>query len=139
MYTLVELMLVVIIIGVLVAMVVPRFTGRSEEARKEVARADINANIATALKLYELDNGAFPTTDEGLQALLVTPPSNTHWKGPYLDKLPLDPWGTAYKYVSPSQRKYDYELYSFGRNKVDNNGGDDDITNWADQSPGNQT
>ena len=74
-FTLVELMLVVIIIGVLVAMVVPRMAGRSEEARVAVASADVELNIATALKLYELDNGAFPTTEEGLKALLAAPGS----------------------------------------------------------------
>ncbi|MCX7661554.1 MAG: type II secretion system protein GspG, partial [Candidatus Omnitrophica bacterium] len=70
-FTLIELMLVVIIIGALVAMVMPRLTGRGEQARIATAKADIQANIATALKLYELDNGAFPTTEEGLNALLV--------------------------------------------------------------------
>jgi general secretion pathway protein G len=135
-FTLVELMLVVIIIGVLVAMVAPRFAGRSEEARKEVASADINANIATALKLYELDNGAFPTSDEGIQALTTAPASANRWKGPYLDKKPLDPWNREYKYRSPgTHRVYDYDLYSLGKDGVESQ---DDITNWADQSQGNQ-
>ena len=80
-FTLVELMLVVIVIGVLVAMVVPRLVGRSEEARVGVAGADVKLNLATALKLYEMDNGVFPTTEEGLDALLAAPGSAKHWKG----------------------------------------------------------
>jgi len=127
-FTLVELMLVVIIIGVLAAMVIPRLTGRSEEARKGVAKADIDLNITTALKLYELDNGAFPTTDEGIDALLSAPGSAKNWKGPYLDKKPVDPWGNAYRYKSPGIHRVDFDLFSTGRD--DTEGTDDDITNW---------
>src|SRR5512135_768489 len=90
-FTLIELMLVVIIIGALVAMVMPRFAGRGEQARRTAAAADINANIPTALKLYELDNGAFPTSEEGLNALSAKPPTATSWNGPYIEKKPLDP------------------------------------------------
>lgn len=127
-FTLIELMLVVIIIGILMAMVVPRFAGRSEEARRSVAKADIEANIPTALKLYELDNGVFPTTDEGLNALLSAPSSARNWKGPYLEKKPLDPWGNTYQYKSPGQhRSYDYDLYSLGRDGTESA---DDVVNW---------
>ena len=127
-FTLVELMLVVIIIGVLVAMVMPRLAGRSEEARVGVAKADIDLNIATALKLYELDNGVFPTTDEGLQALLTAPSSARNWKGPYLEKKPVDPWGKTYQYRSPgTHRTQDYDLYSLGRDGVESA---DDVINW---------
>lgn len=127
-FTLVELMLVVIIIGVLVAMVMPRLTGRSEEARVGVAKADIDLNIATALKLYELDNGAFPSSDEGLDALLSAPSSAKNWKGPYLEKKPIDPWGNQYKYRSPgTHRTYDYDLYSLGRDGMESA---DDVVNW---------
>ncbi len=127
-FTLVELMLVVIIIGVLAAMVIPRLTGRSEEARKGVARADIDLNIATALKLYELDNGVFPTTEEGLDALLTAPASAKNWKGPYLEKKPIDPWGNPYQYKSPgTHRTKDYDLYSLGRDGVESG---DDVVNW---------
>jgi len=127
-FTLVELMLVVIIIGALVAMVLPRLAGRSEQARESASRADIKANIATALKLYELDNGCFPSTDEGLKALLQKPSSAKNWKGPYLERTPIDPWGKEYQYKSPgSHREYDYDLYSFGRDGAES---DDDITNW---------
>lgn len=126
-FTLVELLLVVIIIGVLAAMVVPRLTGRSEEARISVAIADIETNIATALKIYELDNGAFPTTDEGLDALMQAPGSVKRWKGPYLEKKPVDPWGNHYHYRSPGTNRGDYDLFSFGRDEVES---DDDVVNW---------
>ncbi len=127
-FTLVELMLVVIIIGVLVAMVVPRMAGRSEQARKAVAQADVDLNIATALKLYELDNGAYPNTEEGLSALLTAPASAKNWNGPYLDKTPKDPWGNVYKYKSPgTHRPHDYDLYSSGRDGTESA---DDVVNW---------
>ena len=80
-FTLIELMLVVIIIGALIAMVMPRLTGRSEQARAAAAKADVQANIATALKLYELDNGNFPSSEEGLNALLNKPGSAASWNG----------------------------------------------------------
>ena len=126
-FTLVELMIVVIIIGVLAAMVVPRLTGRSEEARKGVAKADIDLNIATGLKLYELDNGVFPTTEEGLDALFAAPSSAKNWKGPYLEKKPLDPWGNPYHYKSPGTHRTDYDLSSLGRDGAE---GSDDVVNW---------
>jgi general secretion pathway protein G len=126
-FTLIELLLVVIIIGVLTAMVAPRLTGRGEEARRSVAKADIEINIPTALKMYELDNGAFPTTEEGLDALISAPSSATNWKGPYLEKQPLDPWGNTYQYASPGTNRMDYDLSSLGRDGVES---DDDITNW---------
>jgi len=127
-FTLVELMLVVIIISVLVAMVVPRMSGRSEQARAAVAKADIDLNIATGLKLYELDNGVFPTTEEGLNALLTAPSSAKNWKGPYVEKEPLDPWGNPYQYKSPGTNRLDYDLYSAGKDGVGGNA--DDVSNW---------
>ena len=107
-FTLIELMLVVIIIGALVAMVMPRLTGRGEQARIAAAKADIQVNIATALKLYELDNGGFPSTEEGLSALLNKPGSATNWSGPYLEKKPLDPWGREYQYRYPGENRPDH-------------------------------
>ena len=127
-FTLIELMLVVIIIGVLVSMVVPRLVGRSEEARVAAGKADINANISVALDLYELDNGKYPATEEGLGALLVKPASAVKWKGPYLKKEPLDPWGRKYLYKFSGDRAGDYGLYSYGPDGVE--GGGDDIVNW---------
>ena len=128
-FTLIELMLVVIIIGALVAMVMPRLAGRSEQAKVGAAKADISANIATALKLYELDNGRYPSSsDGGLNALVAKPAGASNWNGPYLEKKPIDPWGREYKYVSPgTHRTYDYDLYSVGPDGVE---GQDDVVNW---------
>ena len=127
-FTLIELMLVVIIIGALVAMVMPRLTGRGEQARVTAAQADIKANIATALKLYELDNGVFPSTEEGLNALLSKPGTAPNWNGPYLERKPLDPWGREYKYKYPGEHNTaDYDLYSLGKDGVESA---DDIKNW---------
>jgi general secretion pathway protein G len=127
-FTLIELMLVVIIIGALAAMVLPRLAGRSEQARASAAKADIKANIATALKMYELDTGGFPGTEEGLGALLTNPGTATNWKGPYLENKPIDPWGKEYQYESPgTHRPQDYDLFSLGQDGKD---GSDDITNW---------
>ncbi|MFA5099656.1 MAG: type II secretion system major pseudopilin GspG [Candidatus Omnitrophota bacterium] len=127
-FTLIELMLVVVIIGALVAMVMPRLTGRGEQARAAAAKADIEANIATALKLYELDNGEFPSTSDGLNALLSKVSSAPGWRGPYLEKKPVDPWGREYKYKSPGEhRTADYDLYSLGRDGVESS---DDVVNW---------
>jgi general secretion pathway protein G len=133
-FTLVELMLVVIIIGILVAMVMPRLAGRTEQARESAARADIEANIGGALDLYELDNGVYPTTEEGLNALLAKPSSAKNWRGPYLKKGPLDPWNNAYIYRSPGTHENDYDLLSGGKDGVE--GGGDDITNWESAKKG---
>jgi general secretion pathway protein G len=127
-FTLIELMLVVIIIGALAAMVMPRLTGRSEQARVAAAKADVSANIATALKLYELDNGNFPTSQEGLKALLANPGGVHNWNGPYLEKNFIDPWGREYKYVAPGvHRPHDYDLSSLGK---DGSESADDVSNW---------
>ncbi|HSV43923.1 MAG TPA: type II secretion system major pseudopilin GspG [Candidatus Bathyarchaeia archaeon] len=129
-FTLVEIMLVVIIIGALAMMVVPRFAGRSEQAKIAVARADVESTLATALKLYELDNGNFPTTSQGLEALVRKPsssPTPTNWNGPYIEKFPKDPWGNDYIYTSPGEHRSDYDLSSQGKNTQAE---DDDITNW---------
>lgn len=127
-FTLIELMLVVIIIGALAAMVMPRLAGRGEQARAAAASADIQANIATGLKLYELDTGGFPSTDEGLAALLSKPSSAVNWNGPYLEKKPVDPWGREYKYKSPGDHRTDYDLYSTGKDGQE--GTEDDVKNW---------
>lgn len=131
-FTLIELMLVVIIIGVLVGMVMPRLVGKSEQAKKAVAQADIEANIASALELYEVDNGNFPTSDQGLTGLRSKPSGNPvpkNWNGPYLKKAPLDPWGNTYVYKSPGEHNSDgYDLSSKGKDGIE--GTEDDITNW---------
>lgn len=131
-FTLIELMIVVIIISALAAMVVPRLTGRTEQARVAIAEGDINSNIATALKLYELDNGNYPTTEQGLNALLSKPssaPAPISWTGPYLEKRPIDPWKNEYKYKCPgAHNTAGYDLYSVGKDGVE--GTADDVNNW---------
>ena len=121
-FTLVELMLVVIIIGTLVAMVMPRLAGRTEQAKRAAARADIEANISSGLDLYEIDHGSYP---DNLDVLT----EKVDGKGPYLKKKAIDPWGHPYKYVYPGTHG-DYDLYSFGKDGVDNNGEGDDVANW---------
>ncbi|MFH0840241.1 MAG: type II secretion system major pseudopilin GspG [Candidatus Omnitrophota bacterium] len=132
-FTLIELMLVVIILGILVAMVVPRLVGRGEQARKSAAEADIRSNIALALDLYELDNGSYP---EKLEDLLKDPgeSKSPNWNGPYLKRKPIDPWGREYNYKCPGQYSKDYDLYSYGSDGVE--GGGDDVKNWEDETQG---
>ena len=128
-FTLIEIMLVVIILGVLAPMVVPRLAGRSEEALKSIAKTDIESNIPLALDLYEVDTGSFPDT---LDALREAPADVQNWKGPYLKKKPQDPWGRAYVYKYPGEHNEgSFDLYSLGRDGVE--GGDDDIVNWDEE------
>ena len=131
-FTLIELMIVVIIIAALSAMVVPRLSNRSEQAKIAVADADINSNIGLALKLYKLDNGRYPTTAQGIKSLLSKPtasPAPQNWYGPYLETDPLDPWKEEYKYKCPGDHNTSgYDLYSVGPDGVEAN--DDDIKNW---------
>jgi general secretion pathway protein G len=127
-FTLIELMLVVIVIGVLSAMVVPRLVNRSQQAKATAAGADVNSAIPLALDLFEMDNGRFPTSQEGLQALKANPGGLTKWKGPYLKKAAKDPWGNPYVYQSPGSHNTDYDLYSKGPDELENS--EDDIGNW---------
>ena len=130
-FTLIELMLVLIIIGALAAIAVPRLVGRTQEAKIKTAYAAVNGGLSTALKMYEVDNGNFPTASEGLKALLEKPAGAKNWKGPYLDKrsMLMDPWGNEYRYACPPQRGgIDYDLYSRGPDGSE--GGDDDVGNW---------
>lgn len=136
-FTLIELMVVIVIIGLLAAMIVPRFVGRTEEAKRVAAKADIEATLGVALDAFEIDNGRYPTTAEGLEALRVNPtsPPLPNWKGPYLKKkIPNDPWGNPYHYVSPGIHNPDsYDLYSYGRDGREGGSNyDADITNWED-------
>jgi general secretion pathway protein G len=125
-FTLIELMLVVIIIGILSAMVIPRLAGRSEEARRSVAKTDIESNLALAIDLYEMDNGTYPSN---IDALRAKPTEATNWKGPYIKKKPLDPWGKTYIYKFPGTHNTDsYDLYSLGKDGQE--GGGDDVVNW---------
>jgi general secretion pathway protein G len=130
-FTLIELLLVLLIIGTLAALVVPRFAHRSEQARVVAAQVDVRANIASALDLFELDNGFYPTTAQGLEALVEEPsaaPLPMRWNGPYVKgAVPKDPWGHRYLYRCPSLRSgADYDLFSAGPDGVE--GTADDIT-----------
>lgn len=132
-FTLIELMLVIIIIGVLAAMVVPSFARRAEQAKVNAARADIRGGLSTALDLFEQDTGAYPTTDQGLRALVEEPSEVSGWTGPYLKDVvvPPDPWGREYVYTSPGE-KLPYELVSYGKDGKE--GGGDDIANYTEES-----
>jgi len=131
-FTLIELMLVIVIIGSLAAMVVPRLTSRLKGSQAEITRADIKGNLALALRLYAVDhNGNYPSTSEGLNGLiskLGSSSASDNWKGPYLEQSPVDPWKQPYVYQYPgSHPPYEYDLYSLG---PDGEKSDDDITNW---------
>jgi len=132
-FTLIELMLVVIIIATLAALVLPKFSGQSEAAKVAATNSQINSLFSTALGMYEVQNGNYPTTEQGLEALRIrpsTPPEPINWKGPYLEKdVPLDPWGKPYKYVCPGIHNPDgYDLSSFGPDGQE--GTADDIVSW---------
>ena len=132
-FTMIEIMLVVIIIGVLAAMVVPNLSGRGKQARIAAARSDIDVNLAAALDLYELDNGSYPSTEQGMEALIREPessPTPANWSGPYLKKrrIPTDPWNREYVYSSPGEFNTDaYDLSSHGSDGIESK---DDIVNW---------
>ena len=130
-FTLIELMVVLVIIGVLAALIVPNVLERADDARVTAARTDVN-NLVQALKLYKLDNQRYPSAEQGLQALVAKPtvgaiPAN--WK-PYLDKLPKDPWGNAYQYVNPGV-KGEIDVYSLGADgQPGGDGKNADIGSW---------
>ncbi len=130
-FTLIELMVVLVIIGVLAALIVPNVLERAEEARVTAARTDVN-NLLQALKLYKLDNQRYPSSEQGLQALVSKPSVGAippNWK-PYLDKLPNDPWGRPYQYASPGL-KGEVDIFSFGADGViGGEGKDAEIGNW---------
>lgn len=132
-FTLIEIMVVVVIMGIMAALIVPKVMGRSDDARVIAARQDI-ATLMQALKLYKLDNQQFPTTEQGLQALTTKPttgPSADGWKtGGYLDKLPKDPWGNPYQYLSPGI-KGDIDVFSLGADRQPGGVGiNADIGSW---------
>ncbi len=131
-FTLIEIMVVVIIIGLLAAVVVPQFLGRVDDARVAKARQDIQS-LETALTLYKLDNFRFPTTDQGLKALAEKPndPAVRNWRpGGYLKRLNKDPWGNDYQYASPGSHG-EFDLSSLGADgQAGGEGPDADIGNW---------
>ena len=130
-FTLVELLLVITIIGILAAIVIPKMVGRSEQAREVAARADI-ASMTTALEAFEVDNGYFPKGNNGLMDLVQQPRDARNWHGPYLDKIPNDPWNNPYVYTCPGRHNPSgFDLMSMG---LDGQAGTpDDITNWENK------
>jgi general secretion pathway protein G len=132
-FTLIEIMVVVVIMGVLAALVVPKLLSRTGESKVAAAKVDI-ATVMQALKLYKLDNQRYPTTEQGLQALLTKPtvgPAANGWKsGGYLEKMPKDPWGNPYQFLSPGI-KGEVDVYSLGADGAPGGTGDDaDIGSW---------
>lgn len=132
-FTLIEIMVVVVIMGVLAALVVPKLLSRTGESKIAAAKVDI-ATIMQSLKLYKLDNTRYPTTEQGLQALLVKPtsgPAANGWKeGGYLEKMPKDPWGFQYQYLSPGV-KGEVDVFSLGADGQPGGTGEDaDVGSW---------
>jgi general secretion pathway protein G len=134
-FTLIELMVVIIILGVLAGLIIPRVMGRPDEARQAKAKIQIES-IESALKLYKLDNGGYPTTEQGLHALVEAPTAGNlpkNWRqGGYLEKgkVPKDPWGNEFIYVSPGSHG-DFDLSCLGKDgEAGGEGVDKDINNW---------
>lgn len=134
-FTLIEIMVVITILGILAALIVPRVVGRTDDARIAAAKQDI-ASLMQALKLYRLDNSAYPSTEQGLKALLAKPtiePVPQNWKqGGYLERssMPKDPWGNEYKYLNPGLRG-EIDVFSYGRDgQSGGEGVDADIGSW---------
>ncbi|MDR2173349.1 MAG: type II secretion system major pseudopilin GspG [Burkholderiales bacterium] len=132
-FTLIEIMVVIVILGVLAALIVPKFMDRPDEARITAAQTDIRT-LMQALKLYRLDNQRYPTTEQGLNALVArptTPPEPPNWKsGGYLERLPPDPWGNPYQYLNPGLHG-EIDVFSFSADgKSGGEGKDADIGSW---------
>lgn len=133
-FTLLEIMVVVVILGILAALVVPKIMSRPDQARIIAARQDV-ATLMQALKLYRLDNQRYPSTEQGLQALVTRPatvPPSANWKaGGYLDRLPADPWGNPYQYLNPGLRG-EIDVFSLGADGAPGGEANDaDIGSWA--------
>ena len=130
-FTLVEMLLVLVILAVLAAIVIPKFSGRSEQAKVTAAKSQISS-LELALDAFEVDTGLYPKGTAGLNALIEPPSGIQNWKGPYLRKgIPLDPWGNPYVYTYPGKNNADYDLMSVGPDG--RAGGEDDITNWDEK------
>jgi general secretion pathway protein G len=132
-FTLIEIMVVIVILGVLAALVVPNVLSRTDDARIAAAKSDLGA-IRQALKLYRLDNQRYPTNEQGLAALVTKPtiaPAPPNWKpGGYLEKLPRDPWGRPYQYLNPGL-KGEVDIFTYGADgEPGGNGADADIGSW---------
>jgi general secretion pathway protein G len=137
-FTLIEIMVVIVILGILATLIIPRFMGREEEARRTMARVQMES-IETALKLYKLDSGVYPSTEQGLQALVESPTIGQlprKWReGGYLEKsrVPTDPWDNDYIYLSPGLHG-DFDLISYGADgEPGGEGNNKDINNWESE------
>lgn len=129
-FTLIELMIVIVILGLLATVIMPKILDRPEQARRTKAMLDIKS-IETALASFKIDTGWLPTTAQGLAALVSNPGVENYHSGGYLEKMPTDPWGNQYIYVSPSQHGNKYDLESYGRDGEDGGADDDaDIESW---------
>ena len=130
-FTLIEIMVVVVILGILAALVAPNVIGRIGDAQTNAAKADIRA-IESAMKLYRMDNFRYPTTDQGVDALVQRPADAKNWpSGGYLDKVPKDPWGEPYRYLNPGQNG-EIDIFTLGAdNQPGGEGVDADIGNWS--------
>ena|SRR6478609_2767051 len=130
-FTLVEMLLVLVILAVLAAIVIPKFSGRSQQAKETAAQSQI-ASMEMALDSYEVDTGGYPKGSNGLNSLVQMPSNTTNWRGPYLKKgIPADPWGNPYVYSYPGKNNPDgYDIMSMGPDG--RAGGGDDINNWDD-------
>ena len=129
-FTLLELLVVILIIGLLTGIVAPRFMSQISRSETTAAKAQI-ANFDKAIEAFRIDMGRYPTEAEGLKALVVSPGGDARWRGPYLkDDIPNDPWGSAYAYRYPSTRGKDFDIVSLGRDRAVGGTGDDaDLTN----------
>jgi len=130
-FTLLELLVVMVIIGLLAGFVAPRYFAQVGKSQVKVAHAQIDA-LDKALDQFRLDLGRYPTTEEGLQVLLVQPSGEQNWAGPYLKKgVPMDPWGRPYVYQQPGTHSGDFDLFSYGKDgRAGGTGEDADVTNW---------
>lgn len=133
-FTLIELMIVVVILGLLATIIMPKILGRPEQARRVKAKADIRS-IQSALALFKTDTGRFPTTSQGLQALVTDPGVKNYCRDGYLERFPTDPWGNRYIYISPGLHSRDYDLESYGKDGEDGGANDDaDVESWDIES-----
>lgn len=127
-FTIIEIMIVVVIIGILAAIIAPKFAGRPEQARKVQARQDVTY-IQSAMDLYKLDNGDYPTNEQGIAALVTEPnsePAPTNWSQ-YLQRMPVDPWRHPYHYLNPGQHS-EIDIFTYGKTNQFNE--QDEIGNW---------
>jgi general secretion pathway protein G len=133
-FTLIELMIVVVILGLLATVVMPKILNRPEQARRVKAKVDIR-NIQSALAYFKTDTGCFPTTSEGLEALVANPGIKGYNGEGYLERVPIDPWGNKYVYICPGVKSKDYDLESYGKDGEEGGTGDDiDIESWNIES-----